>query len=319
MLAIEPLSDAHLDDAGILLARRHAAQRLVEPALAARFEDPAEVRAEIEQLLAVDGASGVAAVRDGRLVGYLLGVPRAESWGPNVWIESAGHAVEEAETVRDLYAVAAAEWVAAGLTSHYVLVPASDADLVDTWFRLSFGQQHVHGLREAPEEPLLAAGPGLTVRRAQRGDIPALAELDLALVAHQALSPVFSGMPQATLEETVAEYEEGFDDPAYALFVAERDGRVIGSSVGCSIEQSSAHAGLARPDDAGFLAFAAVFPDARGRGAGRALGEAVIDWSREAGYANVVTDWRATNLLSSRTWPRLGFRPTFLRLFRAIP
>ena len=79
------------------------------------------------------------------------------------------------------------------------------------------------------------------------------------------------------------------------------------------------HTGLARPDDAGFLGFAAVFPDARGAGAGRALGEVVLDWAREAGYANVVTDWRATNLLSSRTWPRLGWRPTFLRLFRAIP
>lgn len=33
----------------------------------------------------------------------------------------------------------------------------------------------------------------------------------------------------------------------------------------------------------------------------------------------VVTDWRMTNLPSSRAWPRLGFRPTFHRLFRAIP
>jgi hypothetical protein len=39
---------------------------------------------------------------------------------------------------------------------------------------------------------------------------------------------------------------------------------------------------------------------------------------RETGYRTAVTDWRATNLLSSRTWPRLGFRPTFLRLFRSI-
>ena len=41
--------------------------------------------------------------------------------------------------------------------------------------------------------------------------------------------------------------------------------------------------GLARPDSAGFLGFAAVFPEDRGLGAGRALAEAVLDWSRGAG------------------------------------
>jgi hypothetical protein len=48
------------------------------------------------------------------------------------------------------------------------------------------------------------------------------------------------------------------------------------------------------------------------------LGEAVLAWSRDAGHPYVVTDWRMTNLLSSRAWPRLGFRPTFYRLYRPI-
>ena len=78
------------------------------------------------------------------------------------------------------------------------------------------------------------------------------------------------------------------------------------------------HKGIVKPDSAGFLAFAAVLPDARGAGVGRALGTTVLDWAAAEGYPTVVTDWRATNLLSSRTWPKLGYRPTFLRLFRAI-
>ena len=49
-----------------------------------------------------------------------------------------------------------------------------------------------------------------------------------------------------------------------------------------------------------------------------ALGEMVLVWARDAGYPTVVTDWRETNLLSSRAWPRLGFRPLFRRLHRAI-
>jgi GNAT superfamily N-acetyltransferase len=61
-----------------------------------------------------------------------------------------------------------------------------------------------------------------------------------------------------------------------------------------------------------------VRPEARGTGAGRALGEAVIDWAANAGYDRIVTDWRSTNLLASRAWPRLGYAETFLRLHRLV-
>jgi hypothetical protein len=48
------------------------------------------------------------------------------------------------------------------------------------------------------------------------------------------------------------------------------------------------------------------------------LGEAVLDWIGTAGFDCAVTDWRVTNLLSSRAWPALGFTETFLRLHRLI-
>jgi hypothetical protein len=54
-------------------------------------------------------------------------------------------------------------------------------------------------------------------------------------------------------------------------------------------------------------------------GAGLALTQAAFAWSRRAGYETMVTDWRVTNLLSSRFWPARGFRLSFLRLYRSIP
>jgi GNAT superfamily N-acetyltransferase len=93
---------------------------------------------------------------------------------------------------------------------------------------------------------------------------------------------------------------------------------VAGAAVGCALEKSGSHTSLARPDNAGFLGFAAVFPSERGHGAGRALGEAVLEWAAQAGFGCVVIDWRVTNLLSSRTWPALGFAESFLRLHRLI-
>jgi GNAT superfamily N-acetyltransferase len=318
-LELAPFTPDALDEAGQLLAERHRRQRLVEPGLVPRFEDPAVARAAIEALTSGEGASGAVARRDGELVGYLIGVPRPASWGANTWVEGAGHAASDPEVVRDLYGFMAAQWVEAGLTSHYALVPATDATLVDSWFRVGFGGMHTHAIREVPAaDATVTVPPEMAIRPAERQDIPVLGRLEVALQEYQVRSPVFSTMPPPTLEDAVNEWEEGFDDPTFTTFVADVDGRAVGSAVGCAIEVSSEHHGIVRPDGAAFLGFAAVLPEARGLGAGRALGEAVLIWARDAGYPTVVTDWRETNLLSSRTWPRLGFRPTFRRLYRAI-
>jgi GNAT superfamily N-acetyltransferase len=317
---IVPFADEHLDAAARLLAERHRAHRLVEPLLDPRYEEPAAARAEIEALRAIESASGVAALAGDEAVGFLIGTPRGVSWGPNAWVEPAGHAASTPEVVRDLYAAAAAGWVADGRTSHYAMVPATDPALVDAWFRLGFGHQHVHAIRETTAAPSAQPpAPGVELRRARRDDLDALARLGVALPEHQVQSPVFSRLPLLSVETARAEYEEDFDDPRFTTFVVERDGEVIGSAICCALEVSPSYTSLALAPEAGFLGFAAVLPEARGSGAGRLLGEAVIDWARETGRPTVVADWRMTNLLASRAWPRLGFRPMFYRLFRAIP
>ena len=57
------------------------------------------------------------------------------------------------------YANGPAGWVEDGRTAHYAVVPASDADLVDAWFRLGFGQQQVHAVRPVgPREAVATQG-----------------------------------------------------------------------------------------------------------------------------------------------------------------
>jgi GNAT superfamily N-acetyltransferase len=318
-LEIHPFGDDFLGEAARLLTQRHAAHRLVEPALPAEYERPTAAREAIEQLLAA-GGSGAAATRGGKPVGFVLGAPRTSPfWGPNVWVEPAGHASVEPEAVRDLYALAATRWVEEGRTAHYAVVPASDADAVDAWFRLGFGHQHVHAIRDVPAtvEPL--AAEGVVVRPATREDVDALASFDALLPLHQGLAPCFSqgeGVP--SLEQAREEWMETFADGDDGAFLAELGGTVVGSAFGCPVERSGAHSGLARPAGAAMLAYAAVAPEARDRGVGQALARAVLGWARARGCDVIVTDWRMTNLLSSRAWPRAGYRPTFFRLFRAI-
>jgi hypothetical protein len=127
-LKIHPFGAEHVDGAAALLEERHRRHREVEPLLG----DGYDFSAEIEALRRGASASGVVGTRGGRVVGYLLGNGKDESrWGANVWVEAAGHAVEEAEEIRDLYATAAEQWFEEGRTRQYVLAPASDADLLD--------------------------------------------------------------------------------------------------------------------------------------------------------------------------------------------
>lgn len=315
-LQVRPFCLDDLDAAAALLSERHRRHRAAQPALAARFEDVAHTRAELRELLDVEGASGAVAVRGDELVGYLVGVPRdGNTWGRATWIGAAGHASREAEVVRDLYAAAAQRWVDDGRIAHYALVPAFDRDVLEAWYRLGFGQQHAHAVRPVPAT---SAPPAGAIRPARADDVPRIAELDLELPHHQLGAPTFSAAAVPSLEETIAEWRDDLGRGELVAFVAEVGGRVVGSSTACDLAQSPSHAGLAAVDAAGLLAFAAVDPDARGRGLGRALGEAVLHWCAGQGYQQVVTDWRTTNLLSSRTWTALGFVPTYFRLHRLI-
>jgi len=156
------------------------------------------------------------------------------------------------------------------------------------------------------------------VREATEDDIEAMVEIGPLLSRHQSQSPVFSSVPEQTADEVRADVLDDFSLEGVANLVYEADGRIVGDFFVCPLELSSAHAGLARPAGASFLGFAITYPESRGTGAGVALTDASFAWSRERGYETMVTDWRMTNLLASRFWPKRGFRTTFMRLHRWI-
>jgi hypothetical protein len=233
---VRPFRAGDIPAAGALLAARHRAHRLSCRLLSPRYEHEPAAAAEVAAAFAVPGASGVVAVRDGDIAGFLLGAPQPSPlWGPNAWVDAAGHAAAEPELVRDMYGLAAAQWVQEARRAHYVLVPANDEGLLRAWYRLGFGQQQAHALRPLPGETP-SARPRVAVRRARRSDLPALAALEAEVPRQHSLSPVFSASPVPSYEECLAGWEDDFDGPAYTTFVAESEGAVIGSSIGCALE-----------------------------------------------------------------------------------
>jgi len=319
-LELRPFDESQIEGAASLLAERHARHRKAEPLLPGRFEDPAAAREELEEAWRRPGASGAAALHAGKLVGYLVGAPREDPmWGSNVWVELPGHAVEDAELTRDLYAAAATVWVEQGWTRHYAIAPASDGGLLDAWFRLGFGQQQAYGARELPADAEVTVPDGFEIRAPRPDEVELLIELDLALPRHQRSSPVFSGISLPTRDASRAEWLSTLADDDEKIFIGALNDRPIACWALVPVERAREHSGLLAPDRASYLGFAVTLPEARGSGIGVALTQASFAWAAEQGFETMVTDWRVTNLLASRFWPRRGFRTAFLRLYRSIP
>jgi GNAT superfamily N-acetyltransferase len=295
-LEIHPLSDLR-DEAARLLAERFARQRAAEPLLP-----------EIEDFAAyVPDEEGVVATRGGEAVAYLAG----EVKGEIATVGFGGHAASEPEELRDLFAVLAERWGAARFS---VAVPASDDELIDRWFRLAFGCQFVWAVQET--RPAAAVDFGGSIRPGTPDDLEAVAEFDEILWLLQARSPSFSGMTVPPRDEFREEWSTLWDEEEFpAHFVAERDGRTIGHALLYSRPEGD----LRVPSDNIDLAHVATLDDVRGEGVGLALAHHVLGWAHEQGFRSMTTDWRSVNLLSSRFWPRRGFRPQYLRLYRAVP
>ena len=78
-------------------------------------------------------------------------------------------------------------------------------------------------------------------------------------------------------------------------------GADLGCAVGCEWDGKPGCAGL-------FSMW--VAPEARGRGVGDALVQAVIAWARDAGHVRLLLDVADANTAAARLYARHGFEPT---------
>jgi L-amino acid N-acyltransferase YncA len=134
----------------------------------------------------------------------------------------------------------------------------------------------------------------VTIRPATAADWPAIWPFFAATVE--------AGETYAYPDDLTSERARGLwmEPPPGRTVVLVEDGVVLGSAkMGPNRPGRGAHIGTAS-----FM----VAPEARGRGVGRALGEYVVQWHREAGYRgiqfNAVVE---TNAAAVRLWESLGF------------
>jgi ribosomal protein S18 acetylase RimI-like enzyme len=307
-IEVRPFNDDDIAGASEVLERSHHAHLIEEPLLASGVDFEVLVRKERED------ATGAVALRGGTVVGYLLGRHGSGWLGPHVWSTSAGHATDDPGLVPDLYAVAAARWVEEGLPRHFIFASADQAH-VEPWFRVGFGASAWEAVRPIPG-PALDRGRGdIHVRLSEPDDLHEIATLARELPLHLRASPSFSEIVAESEESLRDEWRDTWLKDEYTHFVAEVDGRIVGQLLLYRRPMGD----LRIPPNSIDLSNATTLPEHRGVGVGRALTRAAIAWADGQGISAMTIDWRATNLLAARMWPRVGFRSTFLRLYRSIP
>jgi GNAT superfamily N-acetyltransferase len=316
-----PFTKHLLPQASNILAQRHKSNRALLPELPPRFEDAQVAAKAIETLLAKKTASGFAALRDGKLIAYLIGETTTQAWGRCGYVYMPGYAVADGESpalIQDLYTLLGEEWVKKGCFNHYLYVSAADEHVIDALFDLGFGKERVDTLLDLRsvvihdvEEPT-----GITIRQAGKGDNEYLGSFSGVIMRALANAPYW----HPTIPENWDELREGWselaDDKEWTVWLGLEENEALGM-IGFRPERAEDTQMLASPRTV-YLSVAATKPEARGRGISTVLTWHGLEQARKDGYEICYTNWISPNLLASRFWPRFGFKDAAYRLAKKV-
>ena len=154
------------------------------------------------------------------------------------------------------------------------------------------------------------------IRRATEKDVPALGRLGALLMrTHYSFDPQRFLTPGTGAEAGYGRFlGSQLDEDDSAVFVAEKDGAVIGY-VFAGLEPMSWRE---LRDACGFIEDVAVEEVGRRLGIANALIEAAIDWLRSRGAPRVMLWTADKNDAAQRLFDRLGFRRTMVEMTREL-
>lgn len=311
-IRVVPFHDRYLEAAATLVAARHRQERQHVPILPGRFEDAEVVLPPLERL--ADQSPGVVALEADRVVGLLLGMVLPDFKGMrSIYVPEWSHAAtgdRRRRVYEEMYAQAAARWVADGCLLHLITLLAHDREVLDAWRWLSFGLLVVDAVRDlAPVD-----GPvrDFDIWRAGPEDVETALAFDRALSDYLAQSPTFllGSEPMAR-----ADHVAWLEDSERALWVASHQGEPV-AVIGL---QPSNPTSAATPQDEETVCITRAFtqPSMRGKEIGTVLLGRAIEWARAVGYVRCAVDFESANVLGSRFWLR-HFQPVCRSFIRVV-
>ena len=156
----------------------------------------------------------------------------------------------------------------------------------------------------------------ILIRPATESDAPSLGRMGASLLeTHYSFDQKRFMAPQAETAEGYARFlSSQLDDKDSVIFVAERDGTIIGY-VYARLEPRSWEE-LREP--AGFIHDVFVEESTRRLGVAELLMEAAMEWLRAKGAPRVLLGTAEHNVAAQRLFARLGFRRTMIEMTREL-
>lgn len=324
---MRPTEAGDADACGALLAARHRADRARLPFLEPALDDAAAAAEAVQQLLGRPGASGVVAVRHGRIAGFCIGMRLTFSAADFAsqflplrlaMLPAVGHAVapgeDATEVYRLLYAALAEGWVGDGVLVHRVHTVPGDAAVEEAWVSLGFGRAMTAGTRETARPVEGAGAATVRVDQATPEDFAAVRLLSRELAAYHRRSPMF--WPPVIEAETAL---DGFLQASLAgpapTFLAWDGENAIGMQLFLVPGFTPEHV---RRDQRLYLFEGVVSAGTRGGGVGTALLRASMAWAASNGHELCTLHWASGNYLGAPFWLGHGFVPVEHTMERRI-
>lgn len=148
-----------------------------------------------------------------------------------------------------------------------------------------------------------AVRPAVQVRPATPADLAFVVELRMALLREHGSNPIYARLRADAPERARRIFAAQLSSPNERIFLAEEGGAVIGI-IRCV---ESAGSPLLDPARYAYISSAYVRPEARRRGALRALVAAARNWCAERGLDEARLHSVADDEGSNRAWDALGF------------
>jgi GNAT superfamily N-acetyltransferase len=314
-IQLTTFQDEFLSEAAALFIANFRKQRQVTPLLPDLMEEPEKVINLLKGFL--HSTPGIAAFRDGRLVGYLSWLPinrfrnmdRTGAFCPE-W----GHAVDEdgaASIYLAMYQKAAVQWNSAGCQVYAITLLAADQPAAKFWFWNGFGMIVINAIRST--QPLnLPKQESLVIRTAQPEDAETIALLEAEHFLHYSAPPI-SMAPQP--HEDATGYREFLRRLNCTVCLAWIGNNPVGY---VRFEpQGFGAAAIVRSETTIAISAAYTRLQFRGQGVAPALLEAGLQYYAEKGFNRCSVDFESTNPEASHFWLKY-FDPVCISVMRIL-
>ena len=306
------LKAEHLPKAAALFLAGYREKREREPTLPSRHEDARVVLAKLMDL--AQRSLGVVAIRNGRLVGFLLGQTLPSFRGKRTAYSPEWANAAQADGRRDIYlamyAGLSSRWVADGCLTHLISFLAHDGQVADGLSWMEFGLTAVDAIRDL--RAVAGTAADVPIRRAGGDDAEAVLTLCRALQEHLAAAPIFRPLTDRMERNMV---EKRLADSNCALWLAWCDDE---PAAYMHIQPANPTAAYIIEDPKTASIKAAFTKECyRGRGLGLALLNRALEWALSAGYERCAVDFEPQNIPAARFWMK-HFRPVCYTMIRRV-